>query len=176
VLGVGARHARTTHDDGGAQHAGSDGHDQRGADFADRHHAEGEPARQGADGHQEVRPAQQPAVPQPDFSTASGEPEEEQTPRGPLQQNGGRVETNHCRKANDVPMKQESDGSQRRLDQDQRHRQALTNRSSSSSHEQPRIITGRTMTFRRLALRTTGVVLVTAATVSLLITAVQVGS
>ena len=111
VLGVGARDTRPgawTIDATRAPRRRRD--DQRRADLADRHDAERQAARQRTGGHQQVGATQQPAVAEADLATPRGEPEEEQTSRCPLQQNRGRVETNHCRKANDVPMKQEPDG------------------------------------------------------------------
>ena len=83
-------------DDGGGQgHRGGDGDPDR-RDVAHRHRLQHEDAHVGrASGDQQVGAPHRPAVPERHLAAAGRDPEEEQTARGPLQQDGCGVERDH---------------------------------------------------------------------------------
>ena len=105
-LGVGSRHTCLAPHDRHDEHAKCSQRYSEGSGIANRGVAEHHTAREGPGGDEQEGAPQQPAVADAHDATPGGEPAEEQTPDGPLQQKGCGIETNHWRKANDLPMKE----------------------------------------------------------------------
>ena len=81
-----------------------DGHHQRDqsrkadterCDLAHNFGAKAQAAHQRAKGHQQIDATQQPAIASANESAASGKPQEKQSTGGPLQQDGGGIDTDH---------------------------------------------------------------------------------
>jgi hypothetical protein len=95
VFDVRARHPGVLAADRHDQHGERDEGDHQGHGVAHRHIPERDAGGEPAERHQQVGATQQPAVAEADLTTPRGEPEEEQTADGPLQEDRGGIEADH---------------------------------------------------------------------------------